>query len=195
MVWDESIRQGTKNGKQNSQKELVEKKMTVKQLITMFFEQLEVCIPHYQEICWMRHMQKTDFTLLRKDTLLIFTDFAAVMALRAFQVKNSAIDGHAINDNFVVIYNQRIVKVKEKDSKTENNMEIFNVDVHHFFAETLSKGKKNDHAMHHVSLDALIKHYQTIFPMVTGEELKHVKVWTDNAPHQYTAVVRTSLRC
>ena len=61
--------------------------MTVKQLITMFFEQLEVCIPHYQEICWMRHMQKTDFTLLRKDTLLIFTDFAAVMALRAFQVK------------------------------------------------------------------------------------------------------------
>ena len=140
-------------------------------------------------------MQKTDFTLLRKDTLLIFTDFAAVMALRAFQVKNSAIDGHAINDNFVVIYNQRIVKVKEKDSETENNMEIFNVDVHHFFAETLSKGKKNDHAMHHVSLDALIKHYQTIFPMVTGEELKHVKVWTDNAPHQYTAVVRTSLRC
>ena len=87
-------------------------------------------------------MQKTDFTLLRKDTLLIFTDFAAVMALRAFQVKNSAIDGHAINNNFVVIYNQRIVKVKEKDSETENNMEIFNVDVHHFFAETLSKGKK-----------------------------------------------------
>ena len=64
-------------------------------------------------------------------------------------------------------------------------MEVFNVDVPLFFAETLSKGKKNDHAMHHVSLDAIIKHYQEIFPGVTADALKHIKVWTDNAPHQY----------
>ena len=71
MVWDDSIRQGTKNGKQNTQKELVQKDMTVKQLITLIFEQLEVCIPHYQEICWMRHMQSTDFTQLADDALLV----------------------------------------------------------------------------------------------------------------------------
>ena len=50
IVWDDSIRQGTKNGKQNTQKELVQKDMTVKQLITLFFKQLEVWILHYQDV-------------------------------------------------------------------------------------------------------------------------------------------------
>ena len=141
MVWSDSIRQGMKNGSQNTQKELVEEDMTVKQLITMFIAQLKICIPHYQEICWMRHLQSTDFAQLEPDTLLIFTDFAAVMALRAFQKKNSSVDEHAINDNFVVIWNRRKVTVKEKNCETESEIEIFNADVHHFFAETISKGK------------------------------------------------------
>ena len=64
MVWGNSIRQGDKKGKQNTQKELVEKDMTVKQLVEMFFKQVEICVPHYQEICWMRHMQSTDFLQL-----------------------------------------------------------------------------------------------------------------------------------
>ena len=138
-MWGDSIRQGEKKGKQNTQKELVEKEMTVKQLVAMFFKQVQECVPHYQEICWMRHMQSTDFSQLKDDTLLIFTDFAAVMALRAFQVPNSSVDAQAINDNFVVVYNREIVKeVGEK----KKDIETFDVDVHHFFAETISKGKK-----------------------------------------------------
>ena len=43
-------------------------------------------------------MQDTDFARLPKDFLLIFTDFAAVMALRAFQAKNLSVDAHAINE-------------------------------------------------------------------------------------------------
>ena len=143
MVWGDSIRQGDKKGKQNTQKELVEKDMTVKQLVAMFFKQAEECIPHYQEICWMRHMKSTDFSQLKNDTLLIFTHFAAVMALRAFQTPNSCVDAHAINDSFVVIYNRETVQVGE----LRKDIETFDVDVHHFFAETISKGKKNDHAM------------------------------------------------
>ena len=56
IVWEDLIQQGTKKGNQNTQEEVVEKNISVKQLITMFSEQLEVCIPHYQEICWTRHM-------------------------------------------------------------------------------------------------------------------------------------------
>ena len=39
--------------------------------------------------------------------------------------------------------------------------------------------------MHHVSLDALIEYYIPIFLAVMGVPLKHIIVWTDNAPHQY----------
>ena len=86
----------------------------------------------------MRHMQSTDFTRLRADSLLICTDFAAVMALRAFQTPNSCVDGHAINENFVVVYNRQLVEVGDNKEK----IETFDVDVYHFFAKTISKGKK-----------------------------------------------------
>ena len=107
------------------------------------------------------------------------------MALRAFEATNSSIDGHAINDNFVVVYNREIVQVNEQGCETPKNIETFEVDVHHFFAETISKGKKNDHHMHNISLDALVKHYQRIFREKMNVELKHILLWTDNAPHQY----------
>ena len=81
------------------------------------------------------------------------------MALRAFQTPNSSVDCHAINDNFVVVYNREIVPVNEQGCDITKNIETFEVDVHHFFTETVSKGKKNDHHMHNISLDALVKHY------------------------------------
>jgi hypothetical protein len=57
-------------------------------------------------------------------------------------------------------------------------------DVHHFFAETMSKSKKNDHAMHNTSLDALIKHYIPIFESM-GTPLEVTIIWSDNAPYHY----------
>ena len=201
MVWQDADRQGAKVGKdgetkQNSQRELTSKEMTVKELITKFKEQVEKCIPHYQEICWIRIVMQANISRLRQNEMLILTDFASVLALRAFQTKNSSVDGHAVNDNFVVLHNRRIVKVrdiearkKKKDNEVEmqiNDEEIVicTVDVHHFFAETISKGKKNDHAMHNICLDAIIRRYQGIFAG-RGDTLEHVIVWTDNAPTQY----------
>ena len=80
-----------------------------------------------------------------------------------------------MNDNFVVLHNRIIVNVrdmearkKKKDNEVEmqiNNEEIVicTVDFHHFFAETISKGKQNDHAMHNTCLDAIIRRYQGTF--------------------------------
>ena len=108
------------------------------------------------------------------------------MALRAFQKKNSSVDGHAVNDNFVWVCNRRGMSVpKDNEDQILSEVEVFSVGVHLFFAETISKGKKNDHAMHNVALDALIKHYQSVFPEETATPLRHIIVWTDNAPYQY----------
>jgi len=113
MVWEKARRQGKakKNGKDNTQQELTSKVMTVAQLIDHFVKLLHICIPHIQEIRWIKHLQDTDFTKMSPGTILIFTDYAALMALRARQAKNSSVDAHAICDNFVILWNKRVVNV------------------------------------------------------------------------------------
>ena len=113
-VCKDSIRQESKDGKQNTQWELCIKTMTIGELIIRFEEQLVIFISHYQEICWMQHLMNTNVSRLPPDMLLIFTVFAEVMCLWDFQIKNSSIDGHCANNNFVCIYNRWSVKAKEK---------------------------------------------------------------------------------
>ena len=191
MMWEDARRQGKSNGKDNTQRELTSKHMTVKNLVAEFKKQLNTCIPHVQEIQRIRHLMDTDFTRLAKGCLLILTDFSAVMCLRAFQVKNSSVDGHASNANFVCIWNRREVSYTEskKDGdvvmETNETTQIFTVDVHHFFAETFSKGKGGNHAMHNACIDKLITHYKKRFMEELGIPLTSVIYWTDNAPHQY----------
>eukprot|EP00956_Cyclotella_meneghiniana_P016615 scaffold26325_cov20-Cyclotella_meneghiniana.AAC.1 len=161
--------------------------MTVEDLICLFKDQIEVCIPHIQEIRWISHFRKTKFAVLPPTSIMIFTDFAALMCLRAFEAKNSSVDAHAICATFVVMYNRRFVTLKKKIGECETvfQHELFNVDVHHFFAETLEKGKKNDHAMHNTCLKAIIPHYQQILRDLHNVELNHVIICTDNCPNQY----------
>eukprot|EP00956_Cyclotella_meneghiniana_P028855 scaffold68305_cov22-Cyclotella_meneghiniana.AAC.1 len=193
-VWKDMPRQGTNSkGEQNTQRELADERWTIERLVDEFKMMLEVCVKHCQEIRWIRHIQQTDFTRLPPNTLLIFTDFAASMALRAAEAKNSSVNAHAVNDNFVVVYNKRTVKLKERKKRKhievlnedeQEDLTIWTCDVHHFFAESMSKGKKNDHAMHNTSLDAVIKKYAEVFETL-GNKLEVVIVWSDNAPTQY----------
>ena len=96
----------------------------------------------------MRIITDICFATLGPGATLIFTDCAAVLALRAFEAKNSSADGHAVNDNFVIIRKRRKCTIQEK-KKTDGNeiieekeLNIFTVNVHHFIAETTLKGKK-----------------------------------------------------
>ena len=63
---------------------------------------------------------ETNFSPLVKDELLVFTDFASFMALHTFQMRNCSVDGHTVNDNFVCIYNQRTMKMKDLKNEKEN---------------------------------------------------------------------------
>ena len=56
MVWRDSPRQGFTNRKQNSQRELHADEMPIKELVQRFMIELNICIPHYQEICWIHHL-------------------------------------------------------------------------------------------------------------------------------------------
>ena len=95
---------------------------------------------------------------LPNNTLLIFTDFAATMVLWAFQAKKVlVVDAHAILDNFVCLYNRWNVQVEDNEKGEQENVKVQTVDVHHYLAESLTKGKKSDHAMHNQCLDHLTK--------------------------------------
>jgi len=94
-------------------------------------------------------MIQLDFAQLQPNTLLVFTDFAAVMALRAFQTKNSSVDDHAVNDNFVCILNRRKCTIEEEKKingksvmKTED-LQLYDVDLHHFFWRNLLCREEN----------------------------------------------------
>jgi len=85
MVWMNAKRQGKKkDGSFNAQRELQAETMNIKELLTRFRKLLTICLPHCQEIRWIREMISLDFQQLWANTLLVFTDFAAVMALCAF---------------------------------------------------------------------------------------------------------------
>ena len=109
-------------------------------------------------------MIELDFAQLRPNTLIVLTDFADVMALRAFQTNKSSVDGHAVNDNFVCILNRRLCTIEEKEKipnntiSVSNELQVFDVDVHHYFEETYTPGKKTDHNMHNVCLDNTISY-------------------------------------
>jgi hypothetical protein len=63
--WKDVACSGTdKNGNQNTQCELTTEVWTIKKLVDEFVKQMEICIPHYQEIRWIRHIQNTDFSCL-----------------------------------------------------------------------------------------------------------------------------------
>ena len=57
---------------------------------------------------------------------------------------------------------------------------LYDVDVMHFIASTLTKGKKADHATHNTALDKVINIYKEKIP-----GLNLVIVHTDNCPGQY----------
>jgi len=55
IEWGESTRQGFKNGKQNTQRELQANEMTVAELVDKFIKSLTNNIPHYQDLSNTAH--------------------------------------------------------------------------------------------------------------------------------------------
>ena len=56
--------------------------------------------------------------------------------------------------------------MNDYEIEINEEIKIFTVNVHHFFAETMPKGKKNDHQIHQVVLDVVINEYECTFPIM-----------------------------
>jgi len=64
------------------------------------------------------------------------TDFAATLDPKAAETVNSSVDNHAWLDNFIILLNQKNVKVGEHE------VVIHDCNVIQYFGSTMSKGKK-----------------------------------------------------
>ena len=138
----------------------------------------------------MRLMMNTQFAILPQDMLLISTNFAALMALRAFQTKNFSIDGHAWTTNlYVFITEGKWMWRKNKREwlwdRGKRGYAIFHCGYASFLCRDNLKRKKKAIMQCTIFLDTILDKYRPVFEINLGLTLWHVKCWTDNAPGQY----------
>ena len=95
--WKLAPRAGTnKKGEQNTQIELTESSDPLRTVVDRFEKQLELCRKHYNAMQWLRLARQTDIRTFTADELLIFTDFASTVDLKAACTDNSSQDAHAV---------------------------------------------------------------------------------------------------
>lgn len=181
LQWKEVPRTLDEQGNVTSEQlELTEEWMPMSEAVDVMISRLEEARLHYTQTQWLAVVRELDITTLESGELLVFTDFAATLDLRAGETDNCSVDGHAVVDNFVVLHSPRNVSV-EKEPGTVVTHRINECEVWHMFGDSRSKGKKNDHVFHNASLDMIVKYYnQTL-----GQQINTVTVWTDNCPNQY----------
>lgn len=99
----------------------------------------------------------------------------------AVHTDNCSTDAHAVLAIYVVLHSRREVFVADQYGGPPQKKIVNDCDVYHFFGNTISKGKKNDHVFHNACLEAIVKRYQR---KLRGG-LKTVKIWTDNCGGHY----------
>jgi len=187
-VWEAATRQGIKaSGKQNMQLELTEKEMKLCEMAKLFQKRIKECIPHIIKIEWINAVRSFDIKNVGPSNIVIMTDFAATLDLKAIEKVNSSVDAHAFLVNYIVISNRRDATVQFRSRNGEENFKSVSIndcDVLQYFGSTMSKGKKNDYVTHNACLKEIIKRYIKEFEE-RGQKLSFVILWTDNCPNQY----------
>jgi hypothetical protein len=179
FVWDNADRQGiNKSNKQNTQLELTEKEMTIRELLILFQQKIHTCLNHVFKIEWMNAVRAFDIHNVGHNNIVVMTDFAATLDLKATETVNCSVDAHAFLCNFVIISNRRDATVRDRV------LSMNDCDVFQYFGSTMSKGKKNDYVTHIACLEDIIKRYKREFEE-RQHELTFAIVWTDNCPNQY----------
>jgi hypothetical protein len=173
-----------KKGKQNTQIELTDASLPLKDVVARFKIQLDKSRTHYNESERLQNVRKVDVVTLSRNELLIFTDFSATCDLHTAKLDNCSQDAHAVLAIFVVCHSPPFVTVKQ-DEQEDVRHRLNDCDVWYFFGDTISKGKKNDHIFHNACLKEIIETYKQQFLRDGGIVLSRAKVWTDNCAGQY----------
>ena len=186
LEWVHAPRPGKKkNGKQNTQLELGRTICTVSNVLEKLVINTENCRIHICEGTWCYTSHRRDLTMSDPDKhRVISTDFGATLDLRAAETDNCSVDNHAVVDIFFITYDWRPVKYNRKDGSVDETI-ISTTDKWIFFADTLSRGKKNDHVCHNACLKKIIEYYDKKRMDIGKQPIPINIVWTDNCGTQY----------
>jgi len=158
--------------------ELTEKSIKLGELVAKFKAKVMENLKHISNIEWLNLMRNIDIATVPPNAIVIMTDFAATMDLRAIETVNCSVDNHAWLVNFIVISNKRSVPI---DGKREF---FHDCDVFQYLGCTMNKGKKNDYISHGACLRHVLNHYIQEFA-AQGKVLEMAILWTDNCGNQY----------
>lgn len=190
LEWVHADRQGkNKQGKQNTQLELGNTVLPVREVVSRLITKLNVLRQHQAQYEWRNHMRKLDLVMGDPDVhRAICTDFGATLDLGAMEKDNSSVNNHAVICIFFVLTNWRRVKFQRKTQggiMLDDETMINDCDRWIFFGDTMSKGKKNDHVFHNACQTYIINHYDEERKTDGKDTIPMNIVWTDNCPTQY----------
>jgi hypothetical protein len=111
-----------KKGEQNTQIELTDASLPLKDVLARFKIQLNKSRTHYNESEWLRNVRKVDVATLSRNELLVFTDFSATCDLHAAKLDNCSQDAHAVLAIFVVCHSPRFVTVKQEEEDVRHRL-------------------------------------------------------------------------
>ena len=117
-------------------------------------------------------------------TRLIMTDYGATLDLGAAEKDNCSITNHAVVAIYFVTYDWRPVTFTRDDGSVDEVI-ISTTDKWIFFADTLLKGKNNDHITHNACQTYLINFYDKKRAEKNLSKIGVNIVWTDQCPTQY----------
>jgi hypothetical protein len=115
------------------------------------------CRKHSNETQWIALIRQININVLSIGFPLMFMDFPATCDLHAYMTDNSSQDEHAVLCIMVVLHSPRTITVNVNG--VDCRVKLNECDEFHYFGDTISKGKKNDHIFHNACLLDVIKHY------------------------------------
>ena len=127
MEWTYARRAGfKKNGNPNTQLELTNVILPVKEVILKMKECLEDNRFHQAQYEWRNLIRKVDLTMSDSDLIRVLcTDFGATLDLCSFKKDNSSVNNHAVIAIFLVTHKLRRVKFKRKRKRKRKRSDGF----------------------------------------------------------------------
>jgi hypothetical protein len=159
------------------QKELVEEKMTISELIDHYLKCITDARSHYVKykiVDWCQSTFKFN-TTPEHGRIVIYTDFAANPNLSAIRTATGAVDTHAALAIFISYQYTRMPDGMARCTKKS----------HQFIGSAESAGKKTNWMFHNACLKFLVAKLARQLLEEQGIEIREILVMTDRCPGQY----------
>ena len=177
QVWEEAKRTGDQ-----TQLEILDKVLPVCDIMDQLKIDLKIYMQHYVDIQLYRRMKDLDVHKQDPSTLLVFTDFAAMIDYRANKTLCGHQDHHGVLQIFYVLSNPRNIKLIQDDGETAVK-KIRDCEVFYVFGGTEDRGKKHDWVFHNAALDYIVE--KKMREVSDKAMIKSVRIYTDNCGAQY----------